>query len=476
MIPTQSYGKKAIISLALCVATAIASPAQTFTVIKRFSLADGSNPLGPLVQGTDGKLYGTTYAGGTAGFGSAFRITTNGGFKTLHSFCASADCPDGNYPQAGLLLGTSDDFYGVTQGGGTNGFADGTIFQLSPESILTTLYSFCSLANCADGDNPIDALIEGTDGKFYGTASQGGANGSGTVFQETYLTGELNTLASLPAQTYTQAGLVQGTDGNFYGTTVDGGPYDASGTVFQVTPEGVLTTLYSFCRNPNCTDGEDPEAGLIQASDGNFYGTTYGGGTVVNKHCVQGCGTVFQITPAGVLTTLHSFGSSDGGGPIAALVQATDGNLYGTTAEGGAANKGTLFRIAGGTLKTLHSFSKSEGENPCGLMQATDGNLYGVAASGGTGGNGTIYRLSMGFTPFVRLNPMAAPAGETIDILGNDLTGTTSVTFNGMPASFTYVLPTHLYANIPAGATTGPVEVTTPRGTLSSYFNFQVLP
>jgi uncharacterized repeat protein (TIGR03803 family) len=331
------------------------------------------------------------------------------------------------------------------------------------------------LANCADGDNPIAALIEGTDGKFYGTTSQGGANGSGTVFQETYLTGELNTLASLPEQNYSQAGLVQGTDGNFYGTTVDGG-LSASGTVFRVTPEGVLTTLYSFCFNNNCTDGDDPEAGLIQASDGNFYGTTYSGGTVVNKHCVQGCGTVFQITPAGVLTTLHSFGSSDGGGPSAALVQATDGNLYGTTIAGGAANKGTVFRIAGGTFKTLHSFTKSEGENVCGLMQATDGNLYGVAALGGTGDNGTIYRLSMGFTPFVRPNPMAAPAGETIDILGNDLTGTTSVTFNGMPASFTYVLPTHLYATIPADATTGPVEVTTPRGTLSSYFNFQVLP
>jgi uncharacterized repeat protein (TIGR03803 family) len=191
--------------------------------------------------------------------------------------------------------------------------------------------------------------------------------------------------------------LVQGADGNFYGTTVEGGTIGA-GTVFKITPTGTLTTLYSFCSQTNCSDGYDPFGGLVQATDGNFYGTTYTGGA-------NGGGTIFKITPAGKLTTLHSFCSqtcADGDNPIAALIQATDGNFYGTTEFGGANADGTVFKITpAGKLTTLYSFCSptdcTDGANPyAGVTQATDGNFYGTAPYGGAYGAGTVFKITAG--------------------------------------------------------------------------------
>jgi len=183
------------------------------------------------------------------------------------------------------------------------------------------------------------------------------------------------------------AGLVQASDGNFYGTTTGGGA-NGAGTVFKVTPAGRLTTLYNFCyQGYPCSDGGDPYAGLIQATDGNFYGTTLGGGA-------SGDGTVFKITPSGTLTTLYNFGGADGAVPYGGLIQATDGNFYGTTSGGGASGDGSVFKITpSGTLTTLHSFADSDGASPDGLVQATDGNFYGTTYGGGAYGDGTVFRL-----------------------------------------------------------------------------------
>jgi uncharacterized repeat protein (TIGR03803 family) len=476
---TRNRWKRALAFSALCAATVAASPAQTFTVLKFFDGTNGSLPFGSLVEGVDANLYGTTYEGGADGLGTVFKFTLRGGIDPLYSFCVSTGCPDGNGPMAGLLLGLSDDFYGVTETGGMNN--NGALFQISPEGTLSTLYSFCALANCADGGTPVGGLIESpTDLKFYGTTSEYGANGAGgTIFQFTYYDGPLVTLHSFCADPgctdggYPRGGLVQGTDGNFYGTTGGLGA-NQPGTVFRITSGGVFTTLYTFCSIKNCADGAAPYAGLIQGSDGNFYGTTAWGGT--SSQCSGGCGTVFKITPQGKLTTLHSFAYTDGEQPQAGLVQATDGNYYGTTRIGGANNLGTIFQIARGAFKSLKSLSASDGASPCSaLTQATDGNLYGTT-TGGQVDNGSVYRLSMGLAPFIKTSPVASPVAEYIDIVGNDLTGATSVTFNGTPSSFTIFATTHILALVPAGATTGPVEVTTPSGTLSSYFNFQVLP
>jgi len=288
----------------------IASPSQTFTVLKRFNGTNGIAPFAPLAQGLDANLYGTTYAGGAYGNGTVFRITTAGTLKTLHSFCSTSGCPDGSSPAAGLVLATTGYFYGMTQVGGANDI--GSIFQIKPTGKLTTLYSFCALANCPDGAQPVAGLIQGTDGNFYGTAMDGGANGNdGTVFQYRDIQPSglttLHSFCALPGCTdgaFPEAGLVQATDGNFYGTTETSGA-NLRGTVFRITPAGVLTTLYAFCASPNCADGSAPYTQLVQATaDGNFYGTTITGGT--SSNCNGGCGTVFKITPGGTLTTLHT--------------------------------------------------------------------------------------------------------------------------------------------------------------------------
>jgi uncharacterized repeat protein (TIGR03803 family) len=206
------------------------------------------------------------------------------------------------------------------------------VFKITPAGALTTLWSFCSLTNCSDGAYPQASLVQGLDGNFYGTTANEGANSVGTVFRITS-TGALTTLwsfCSLPDCSdgaYPEAALVQGIDSNFYGTTSGGGTNNA-GTVFKITPAGALTPLWQFCSLPDCTDGAYPYAALFQAADGNFYGTTEYGGT-------NDDGTIVEITPAGVLTTLYQFSGPDGENPGASVVQGTDGNFYGTTPFGG---------------------------------------------------------------------------------------------------------------------------------------------
>jgi uncharacterized repeat protein (TIGR03803 family) len=276
------------------------------------------------------------------------------------------------------------------------------------------------------------------------------------------------------------AGLVQATNGDLYGTAAGGGAY-GGGTVFKMTPSGKLTTLYSFCAQAGCTDGANPSAGLVQATNGDFYGTTAGGGACST------CGTVFKITPSGTLTTLYSFcsqsGCTDGSYPAAGLVQATNGDLYGTTfSGGGATNSGTAFKITpSGDLTTLHSFCAqsgcTDGNYPgAGLVQATNGTLYGTTSGGGANNLGTIFSLSVGLGPFVETQTTVGKVGAAVKILGTDLSGATSVSFNGTAAVFTVVSPSLITTTVPAGATTGKVEVVTPSGTLSTYVPYRVLP
>jgi uncharacterized repeat protein (TIGR03803 family) len=386
--------KKASIVFLLSAATVIASPAQTFKTLKNFDWTDGNLVNAGLVQGFRGALYGTTVDGGVSGDGTVFKITPEGMFTTLHNF----DGSDGVNPVAALVQGTDGNFYGATGPVGFNG--DGTVFKITPEGTLTTLHTF----DGTDGADP-NGLVQGTDGNFYGTTIAGGAHPDyGTVFKMT-AGGVVTTLHSFDGSdgASPQAGLVQGTDGNFYGTTAVGGANNSCpngcGTVFKITPDGELTTLHSF----DGSDGNGPQAGLVQGTDGNFYGTTYSGGA--NNSCSSACGTVFKINPRGRVTTLHTFDGTDGANPFARLVQGTDGNFYGTTAGGGAnLYYGTVFKITpGGTLTTLHSFAgyPVDGSTPySGLVQGTHGTFYGTTQVGGTNlcgefGCGTVYSLSI---------------------------------------------------------------------------------
>ncbi len=417
--------KRACITLVVCTAAVIAAPAQTFTTLYSFDSTDGRNPTG-LIQGTDGNFYGMTFHGGSSycedGCGTIFKVTPGGTLTTLHTFCQT-DCADGRNPSpsAWLIQATDGNFYGTTEYGGPNGY--GTVFRITPGGTLTTLYSFCAPSSCPDGSTPTAGLIQATDGNFYGTTGFGGAYGNipghGTIFRITP-EGMLTRLYSFCAQTgcpdgFSPSGLIQGTDGNFYGTTLAGGA--TLGTIFRITPEGTLTTLHTFCQT-DCADGYQPSAGLIQAIDGNFYGTT--------KHAgAHGGGTVFKITPGGTLTTLYGLcaqkGCADGSSPGAALIQATDGNFYGTTEYGGANNCangcGTLFEITPtGTLGTLHSFDNTYGRWPAaGLIQATDGSFYGITGYGGANncedGCGTIFHLAVA-PPAVTLTPTSLSFGN----------------------------------------------------------------
>ena len=471
--------------IAGAIVAATSAQAQTFTSLYSFDYPTNSSVESGLIQATDGNLYGTTGTGGAVHRGTIFKITTEGAFTTLHSFSSSG----GYYPQAaGLIQATNGNFYGDTAFGGADADPYGSIFELTPSGKLTTVSNFCyNVPNCIHGNYPHAGVIQATDGSFYGTTPEGGAASYGTVFKVT-AAGALTTLYSFcsPDCTYgsgPQGGLIQGKDGNFYGTTQFGGAYNA-GSVFKITATGSLTTLYSFCPQAGCLDGLGPYSSLVQAIDGNFYGTTYEGGTYNG-------GTIFKITPSGTLTTIYTFCSlancADGGAPQAGLIQATDGNFYGTTTGGGANNTpvgdGTIFQMTpGGTLTTLYRFCPqggtcTDGAAPAApLVQDTNGTFYGTTYGGGTGTGGTIFSLSMGLGPFVATQTTSGPVGSVVRILGTDLGGTSSVTFSGAPAIFTVVSASQITATVPSGATTGVVAVTTPTGVLLSNVPFTVSP
>ncbi len=316
----------ALVALGLGLVTAPSAKAQSLTTLHSFQYSDGDGPWAGLVQGGDGNFYGTTPLGGAnscfggAGCGTIFKVTPGGALTTLHTFCSQSGCTDGYWPYGGLVQGSDGNFYGTTEYGGASGGAGcqnpggtvfkitpggasggagcqnpgGTVFKITPSGALTPLYSFCSLSNCADGAAPFAALVQGSDGNFYGTTAGGGTNGGGTVF--------------------------------------------------AITPGGALTTLYSFCSQSGCTDGYYPYAGLVQGSDGNFYGTTNSGGGN-GKY-----GTVFKITPGGGLNTLHRFcsqsGCSDGAGP---------GRVW----RRGATGTSTGRRTWAGPTSTTARFSRS---------------------------------------------------------------------------------------------------------------------
>lgn len=501
----------------------VASAQVTFTTLYSFcsqtNCTDGAQPVAALIQGSDGNLYGTTYVGGASGWGTngggtVFKITTGGELTTLYSFReVDSSWPNGLEPLGALVLATNGDFYGTTSAGGAYApppvfEGGGTVFKITSTGSLTTLYSFCAQTNCADGASPHAGLVQATNSDLYGTTWNGGANSNcivgflptcGTIFKITP-GGAFTNLYSFCAQVGCPDGedpassLIQATSGDLYGTTPAGGTSPDGGTIFKITPGGTLTTLYDFCSLPACADGAQPGsygAGLVQGADGNFYGTTSVGGNCTTYNGL-GYGTIFKLTPAGKLTTLHSFGNpscgdpEDGTYPNPGLIQATDGNFYGTTQgsnNSGAPDSGTVFKITpGGTLTTLYYFCSltdcADGAFPfTGVVQGTDGNFLGTTYEGGANGlfYGTVFKLSVDLEPFVETNPTSGAAGTKVTILGNNLTGTTSVTFNGTAATFTVnSTGTAITTTVPNGATTGYVKVTRPSGILTSNVKFRV--
>jgi len=345
--------------------------------------SDGGEPQGSLIQGKDGNFYGTTYYGGAYsdptngnyGYGTVFKMTPQGAVTILASF----DGTNGGGPSGALVEGSDGNFYGTTIGG-PDADTYGTLFMVTPQGKLSMLNVF----NGYNGASPMGDLVEGTDGYIYGTTETDTGCGSGTIFRVPLGSdpGQMQTFFSFctnadSAGLNPSGGLIQASDRNFYGVTGLG-----YGTLFRVTPQGSLTTLPSFNGVTN-TQPRFPCGRLVQASDGCLYG-------------VAEDGFIFKVTPAGALTAFpfSYYAGTDtlNGG----LVQANDGNFYGTTAYGGDGDSGTVFRMTPDGVITALFTNLRGGWNPyAGLVQGIDGNLYGTCGLGGSEGSGTIFRIVM---------------------------------------------------------------------------------
>lgn len=439
-----------IIFLVLCTANL---SAQAYVDLFNFAgTPGGCCPQYPSVmaQGRDGNLYGITTTGGTGNVGSAFKITPTGAFTLLHSF----DTAHGYTPVGGLTLGADGNLYGTTESGGTLGF--GTIFKITPAGVLTVVYNFMGTT---DGGFPVSTLIIGSDGNFYGTSHPG------ILFKFTPA-GVLTVVAKIPSESY--GPLVQAKNGSFYGMTEFAGT-NTLGTIYKVTGT-TATTLYNF----DGPHGEFPIGGLVEAADGNLYGTTSAGGSAND-------GEIFRLTPTGTLTVLVNFDHinelQSGYQTFAGLIAGSDGNLYGATIWGGLFGNGVIFEMTtGGAYTVLTSFNPPQGVGAYATpMESTSGSIFGLTSRGGAASDGVVYRYDGGLPPFALLTSNSGLVGKSVGILGNGLSGTSSVTFNGTPASFHVMSNTYMTATVPSGET-GFVSVISSSGTLVSSKIFKVTP
>jgi len=482
----------ALTLLLFTIAAVANSHAQTLSVLYNFGTRafDPAGPgwIGSIAQGRDGNLYSTTEGGGTTNNGTVFRLTPDGKLNVMYNFCSQPSCADGTTPEGGLTLGYDGNFYGTTTNGGTNNGSIGTLFRITPSKVYTVLHVFGSISN--DGDFPISAPTQGVGDTMYGATPHGG--GSCGVIYAITLHGAYSVLYSFsgisPDGCNPEASPIVAADGNLYGTANIGGTSN-NGVVYRLTPSGKETTIYSF----DGIHGSEPWGPLVEGSDGNFYGTTLKGGT-------SNAGVIFEVTPTGTETVLHNFnGTTDGGFVYAGLVQATDGNFYGVAQQGGNTSSlcqggppsgtcGTLFQVTPtGAFSVIYDFDGTHGfSSLVAPFQHTNGLIYGDTSLGGTGKNclgdrgmdlcGVFYQLDANLPGYVALSPYRGNVGRQVEFLGQGFTSATTVSFNGVLATPIIVSGTHLVTHVPSGATTGFVTVTTSSGTLTSNKQFIVTP
>jgi uncharacterized repeat protein (TIGR03803 family) len=447
-----------LVALAITFTLAVRAQAQTVTFLADFDSTNGSGPVGSVVQATDGNFYG--YAA------LVFRATPSGELTAVYDWCSeNGSCP---FSTSGPILGVDGNLYGVTSGGGVN-TNSGTFYKLTLDGKLTTLYTFCVAFDCAPGPN---GIILASDGNFYGSSYIG----QGSIFRISP-TGEFKLLylfCSLPNCAdgeYASAPPIQATNGNLYGTANGGGAY-GGGVIYELTPSGTYTVIRSFCNfnNGACPDGSFPSS-IVQNASGNFFGATTWGGS-------DDAGTFFEITTKNEYLVLHNFERPAAAFP-GKLTLASDGNFYGVASGTGRdSGQSVFFELTPtGVYTSLYTFECCTGgyylNGP--PLQATNGSFYGTTSQGpGHEGEGTVFELSTGLGPLVETVPVGGTVGSSVLILGNGLTGSTSVKFNGVAAAFTVESDTYINATVPKGATTGTVSVVTPSGTLNSNPQFVV--
>ncbi len=358
---------------------------DVIAALAEFNGTNGSNPESNLVEDSSGNFFGTTYDGGTSGYGAVFEVAAgSGAITTLASFNSA----NGVYPSAGLVEDSHGNLFGTTGGGDGGVNTYGTVFEVAAGSgTITTLASF----NGTNGSGPYASLVEDSNGNLFGATTEGGSSGNGTVFEVAAGSGTITDLASFNGAngSYPYCNLVEDRSGNLFGTTAFGGAND-DGTVFEVAAgSGVITTLASF----NGTNGNVPYAGVIEDGSGNLFGTTYEGGA-------HGDGTVFAVVAgSGAITALASFNGVNGIQPSADLIEDSSGNLFGTTAASTGANSdGTVFEVAAGSgaITTLAYFNGSNGSAPfAGVIEDSSGKLFGTAEQGGDASDdGTVFQVS----------------------------------------------------------------------------------
>jgi len=455
---------------------AVTAGAQTYTKLYTWPEdtrnETGIGLAGIMTQGRDGNIYGTIGDDNSNAAGSAFKMTPSGTFTRIYSFCSLAKCADGSGPWGGLSLGKDGNLYGTTTGGGS--FNSGTAFQLTPSGALTTVWNF---DNGTDGGVPWYPLLQGLDGNFYGV--------SNTQYNGDY--GAFVKLVPTATPPYKESVLIdfnytdgndpnlptQGTDGSFYGSTFSGGT-KGLGVLFKSTTAGVETVLHNF--TGYSTDGAYPIGALVQGNDGAYYGVTWQGGS-------SNLGSIFKVTSNGTYTLIHNFVGrpNDGAYPRSGLILGSDGNFYGTTLNGGTVNDGTIYKVTpSGQVTVLYNFCSqsncADGFSPViPLLQHTSGKFYS-STSGNSLGGSYFYSLDVGLAPFVKIVNWAGKVGTTVELLGQGFTGTTGVSFGGVPATFKNVADTYMTATVPPGALSGTLTVTTFTGSMASNRAFLVTP
>ncbi len=446
-----------LLACAVC-GMAVCAQAQTLVRVADFEGTNGSEPFGPMIQGTDGNLYG-----------EIFRVTPGGELSSLYNFCSLPNCADGK-SSSPPILGIDGNLYGVALNSGEGSFQySGILYKLTLAGAITTVYTFCPSASCVIGDIPA-GIMQASDGNFYGTTPEGGTHGSGSIFKVSSA-GQYTQLHSFCAEeNCTDGGTpygapVQGSNGNFYG--VAGGGTLGAGVLYELTPAGSYKVIHNSCYN--CIYG-GYETNPVQDALGNLFGTTAYASS-------YDTGTVYEITTTNQYIVLHTFPYNGGVAPGTSLTLGNDGNFYGVGLNDNfdrGGSYGIVYEITpAGEFTSLYSFET----NPNGsLLQGTDGSLYGSTLGGGNGpykDYGTIFKLT-GLNPSVEPVPVRGTAGTSVLILGNGLTGASSVTFNGVEAAFTVESDTYIKVTVPKGAMTGVVSVVTPSGTLSSNPQFVV--
>lgn len=395
---------------------------------------------GELLLADDGNFYTTASSGGSSGVGAILRLTPTGTVTVVHSLAGAPN--GGSSPYAGLIQASDGALYGTTYLGGSANL--GTVYRVTTDGTYTLLHSFSNQSQ--GGFLPYAGVVEAGDGNLWGTTLRGGPSDSGTIFRIS-LSGSFSAVHSFnKTDGHAPEGrLAAGPDGALYGTTLSGGTADR-GTVFRVTTDGTVTSLYSFPALGAFVDGyatndvgANPRAGLTLGADGNFYGTTYQGGT-------KGHGTVFRITPDGTLTVLHHFAGPphDGSGPLGTATPLADGSIVGTTERGGTSNYGVTWRIdPQGNYEVLHPFTGAIADGAQGYATLTElnGYLYGVSYTDTSVlSSGSFFRLELpanGSLPVrLSISPESIPFGSSATVTW-DAPGATKCTTAGSTGAWT---------------------------------------